>query len=202
MVIREAGDKPGEESRATEPDARTRWNARYASGAHGRLAEPLAFLAEHLDLLPRGPALDLAMGTGRNAVYLAANGFQVVGIDVSEEAVERARALAGSRGVQIDARRADLEHYGLPPDSFDVILCAYYLQRDLFPQIRRALRRGGVAVVETYTVGHLRYRPGFPRRYCLEPGELLDAFRGMHILRYRDVDDGSAAYASILARHA
>jgi SAM-dependent methyltransferase len=182
------------------PQDRQRWNKKYAAEAHGVSTEPVPFLVDHVDLLPRGDALDLAMGTGRNAVFLAARGFRVRGIDISDEAVARVQALARERGVTIEVERADLEGYRLPRASYDAIVCTYYLQRDLFPQIRDALRPGGVAVVETYTTDYLKYRPGFPRRYLLEPGELLAAFKGLRILRYQDVDDGRSAYASILAR--
>jgi len=181
-------------------DDRDRWNARYAAGSHGRATGPLPFLEQHLHLLKKGRALDLAMGAGRNAVYLAANGFRVTGVDISEEALRRARALARERGVEIEMFAADLECYAPPAESYDLVVCAYYLQRSLFPRIRQALRPGGVAVVETYSVDHLRHHPDFPRRYVLEPGELLGALGPMRILRYQDVDEGGAAYASVLAR--
>jgi len=179
---------------------RKRWNARYAAEDHGGATAPLRFLERHLDLLPKGRALDLGMGTGRNAVYLAANAFRVTGVDISEEALRKARALAAHRAVDIETFAADLESYPLPSASYDVIVCTYYLQRSLFSQIQQALRPGGVAVLETYTVDHLRHQPEFPRRYLLEPNELLRAFTRMRILRYQDVDDGGAAYASVLAR--
>lgn len=184
------------------PDDRERWNARYAAGdRHARAIEPLPFLARHLDLLPRGAALDLATGGGRNALHLAANGFRVTAVDVSEEALKQARALAAARGVEIAFVAADLEGgWALAPESYAVIVCTYYLQRSLFVPIREALRPGGVAFLETYTLDHRRHHPDFPRRYLLEPGELLQAVAPLRILRYQDVDDGRAAYASVLAR--
>ncbi len=182
-------------------DDRARWNARYAArDHHARATGPLPFLERHLDLLPKGRALDLAMGAGRNAVYLAANGFRVTGVDISEEALKQAQALAADQGVALEVVAADLERYMPAPESYAVVVCAYYLQRSLFAHIQRALQPGGVAVVETYTIDHLRHHPDFPRRYLLEPGELFRALAPLRILRYQDVDDGRAAYASVLAR--
>jgi SAM-dependent methyltransferase len=182
-------------------DDRARWNARYAAGdSHARAAAPLPFLERHLDLLPKGTALDLAMGAGRNAVYLAASGFRVIGVDISEEALKKSQALAAERGVEIEGVAADLETYILAPESYAVIVCTYYLQRSLFPRIEQALLPGGVAVLETYTIDHLRHHPDFSRRYLLEPGELFHALAPLRILRYQDVDDGRAAYASVLVR--
>jgi len=75
------------------------------------LGEPARFLVENIDLLPRGRALDIAIGNGRNAIYLARMGFQVEGVDASQEAVEEALARAASEGVSIQTRVEDLEKY-------------------------------------------------------------------------------------------
>ena len=68
------------------------------------LHQPALFLVENIDLLPRGRALDVAMGNGRNAIYLAKMGFQVEGVDASREAVEEALAHANEEGVSIQTR--------------------------------------------------------------------------------------------------
>ena len=75
------------------------------------LHQPAQFLVENIDLLPRGRALDIAMGNGRNAIYLARMGFQVEGVDASQEAVEEALARAASEGVSIQTRVEDLGKY-------------------------------------------------------------------------------------------
>ena len=93
---------------------------------------------------------------------------------------------------------ADLETYKIPANTFDVIICTYYLQRDLFPKIAAALKPGGMALIETYTMDHLQYRPRFNKAYLLEPNELLTMLPGLRV-RYQEVDTGQAAYASILA---
>jgi 2-polyprenyl-3-methyl-5-hydroxy-6-metoxy-1,4-benzoquinol methylase len=144
--------------------------------------------------------LDLAIGEGRNGVYLATQGFQVTGVDISEVGLKKAQALATEKGVTLATIVADLEQYDIPPNSFDVIICAYYLQRDLFPKIVAALKPGGMALIETYTMDHLQYRSQFNKAFLLEPNELLSMLPGLRVLRYQEVDTGQAAFASILAQ--
>lgn len=182
------------------PQDKERWNRKYADEEYIFGTQPIAFLVEHLELLPKGNALDIAMGEGRNGVYLATKGFTVTGLDISEQGLAKARKLAADRDVSITTRVVDLERYRLEENAYDVVLCTYYLQRDLFPQMIRALKPGGVVVVETYTLEHRAYRPRFRKEYLLRTNELLEHFRDLEILRYQFVDDGNAAYASIIAR--
>ena len=179
---------------------KARWNKKYDTEKYIAGRDPIPFLQIHTDLLPKGKALDLAIGEGRNGVYLATQGFQVTGVDISEVGLKKAQALAAEKGVTLATIVADLEQYDIPPNTFDVIICAYYLQRDLFPKIAAALKPGGVAVLETYTVDNLQYRPNFNRAYLLEPNELLTMLPGLRVLRYQEVDTGQAAFASILAQ--
>ncbi len=182
------------------PQDKERWDRKYADEKYIFGKQPIAFLVEHLDLLPKGQALDIAMGEGRNGVYLATKGFDVTGLDISEKGLEKARKLATEHGVSITTQVVDLQQHRLEQNAYDVVLCTYYLQRDLFAQIKAALKSGGVAVVETYTLEHRRYRPRFREEYLLRTNELLELFQDMEILRYQFVDDGNAAYASIIAR--
>ncbi len=184
---------------AAEED-KERWNNKYATESYLFGQEPIPFLKDHVHLLPKGAALDLAMGEGRNGVYLATKGFQVTGVDISETGLHKAQALAAKNSVRITTVTADLEQYTIPPDAYDVIICTYYLQRDLFPKIAAGLKPGGMAVIETYTVDHLRYRPGFPQDFLLRRNELLTLLPGLRVLRYQEVNTGKAAFASLLAQ--
>ena len=182
------------------PKDRERWNRKYQTQEYISGKAPIPFLKQHVDLLPKGTVLDLAMGEGRNGVYLATKGFEVVGVDISEVGLKKAEALAEERGVEITTKVVDLEHYKLPPRKYDVIICTYYLQRDLFPQIESALKPGGMALVETYTIDHKKYNPEFRQEYLLKPNELITLFKDMTVIRYQVVDTGSATFASILVR--
>lgn len=181
------------------------WETRYRSGTwvHGR--EPNQFLKDNVHLLPGGlpggQALDVAMGEGRNAVFLAQQGYVVTGLDCSPTAVERAIQRSARSGVALDARVVDLEEYTMPKSAFDVIVITHYLQRGLFVPVIEALRPGGALVYETFTVEHLKYK-NHDRIHLLEPGELLSAFRALEILRYREVDlpESCKCVASLVAR--
>ena len=157
-------------------------------------------MKQNVQLLPKGTVLDLAMGEGRNGVYLATKGFEVTGLDISATGLKKAESLAADLGVKITTIVADLERYPLHPNTYDVIICTYYLQRDLFPQMISSLKPGGMALVETYTLDHQKYHPEFPQEYLLNRNELLTLFQGLTVIRYQAVDDGQAAYASILVQ--
>lgn len=185
---------------SADPRDQERWDKKYQEDRYLFGKEAIPFLATYVHLLPKGRALDLAMGEGRNGVFLATRGFRVTGLDISARGLEKAQRLAKEQGVTIETRVVDLEKAELERESYDVILCTYYLQRSLFPQIKDALKHGGMAVVETYTVDHLKYRPDFNRIYLIEQNELLELFRDFRIIRYQFEDTGQAAYASIIAQ--
>ncbi len=164
--------------------------------------EPAPFLVENTELLPRGRALDVAMGNGQNAIYLARMGFDVEGVDISREAVDTALEMALKVGITIKAQVADLESkYHIKEDAYEVIVCFNYLQRSLIPQIKDGLRQGGMVVYETFIVDQAQL--GKPKNpdYLLQHNELLDMFRDFRCLRYREgIIEGRKAVASIVAQ--
>ena len=164
--------------------------------------EPAQFLVENVELLPKGRVLDVAMGSGRNAIYLAKIGFEVEGVDISAEAVSNALESARKAGVTIKAQVADLEKgFHIKGEAYDVIICFNYLQRALIPQIKDGLRQGGMVVYETFIVDQAQFGKPKNRDYLLEHNELLDMFRNFRCLRYREgVFKGPKAIASIIAQ--
>jgi len=185
---------------AADPQDRDRWDARFAKTDYFMGKDPIPFLVAHVDLLPKGKALDLAMGEGRNGVFLAGKGFQVYGLDISPKGLEKAQKLAAEKHVSIETKAVDLEQYQLERDAYDLVLCTYYLQRSLVPQIKAALKSGGMVVIETYNLDYLKYNSRFRREWALEKNELLDWFKDFKILRYQEIDDGKEAYSSIIAQ--
>jgi len=189
-------------------DSERFWDARYRTEEAVPERGPADFLVEHRHLLPAaGRALDVAMGTGRNALYLASLGYEVTGIDVSGVAVERCREEAAARGLRVEAAQADLESYQLARESYDVVIDFYYLQRDLAPALAAALRPGGVLVFESFTTEQRRFGWG-PQQddFLLRPGELRTLFAGLEELVYREglVESqsgrGTKAVAGLVAR--
>jgi tellurite methyltransferase len=161
--------------------ARQTWNARYRE--HGTAPGPPSdWLAANQALLRGTRALDLACGTGRNALFLARLGFAVDALDISEVAIE---ALQGVPGVH--AQLVDLEREPVPTGGHDVVVLINYLQRDLFAGAAAALAPGGVLIAETVTRAHVeRLGRSFDERFLLEPGELRHAFGGLEVLRYQE----------------
>ncbi|MDO8615860.1 MAG: class I SAM-dependent methyltransferase, partial [Dehalococcoidia bacterium] len=159
-------------------DSERFWDERYRSEEAAPERGPADFLVEHRHLLPAvGRGLDVAMGSGRNAIYLASLGYEVTGIDVSGVAVERCRAEAERRGLRVEAIQADLESYQLPRETYDVVIDFYYLQRELAPALVAALRPGGVLVFESFTTEQRRFGWGpVQDDFLLRPGELRSLF--------------------------
>lgn len=169
---------------------------------HEPVDEPARFLVDNVDLLPKGRVLDIAMGNGRNAIYLAGLGFQVEGIDVSEESINTALAAAQKAGVSIRATAADLEKgHRIDRGVYDVIICFNYLQRSLIADIKAGLKEGGMVVYETFIVDQARLfgKPKNPD-YLLKHNELLEMFRDFRCLRYREGVIEQRAIASIVAQ--
>lgn len=168
---------------------------------HENILKPAQFLIENVNLLPKGQVLDVAMGGGANAVYLARMGFEVEGVDISAQAVNTALELARKSDVNLKARLADLEsNYLIRKSSCDVIICFKYLQRSLIQQMKDGLRTGGMVVYETFIVDQARF--GKPKNpdHLLKHNELLDLFRDFRCLRYREgIFESRKAIASIIA---
>ncbi len=172
-----------------------------------RRQEPLNYdpwLQRVLPLLPRGRALDIACGRGRNALLLAEAGYAVRAVDASPPALARLAEEAQRRGLAIDTAPQDLEQTPkLPVAAFDVVLQFFYLQRSLFDALRKAVRPGGVAVVRTFSrAGNFPDGPGNPD-YVLRVGELLQVFAGWEILLHEEGLDKAArggGLAGIVAR--
>jgi tellurite methyltransferase len=201
------------------PSNLSKWDAKHRAAAENEAAETASIVRELLPLLPHGPALDLACGTGRHALLLAARNQPVTAVDGSNVALEilaeRARAahlavdLAAGPEITAETRpqhirivRSDLETAILPEKSFALILCIHYLQGSLHPQIERALLPGGTLVFETYTRAQLEFAGG-PRdpAFLLESGELRSAFPSLELLFHRELRAGQGI-ATLVAQRA
>ena len=140
------------------------------------------------------------MGRGRHALVLAHSGFQTFGVDLKLDAVRDAVRAAALEELTVRGWCADLTMFPLPPAAFDVLVVTRYLQRDLFPSIREAVRPGGCVIYETFTVLQpaLGVGPTSPD-HLLAPGELRGMFRGWEMLFYEEVA-APEAVARLVAR--
>ncbi len=132
---------------------REKWDERYRSGAYEDRTHPTALLAEWIARLPRGRALDVACGAGRNALYLAANDYAVDALDISAVGLERARQDAGHRGLAVNWLCGDLEETPddvLPHGPYDLIVWVRYVNHALLPHLAARLRSGGHLVCEQH----------------------------------------------------
>lgn len=143
------------------------WDERYSAEGYVYGTEPNGFLAAKADLLPAGRILCLAEGEGRNAVWLAEQGYQVTAVDASAVGLRKAQALATERGVRITAVHADLAHYAIEPGAWGGIVSIFcHLPATIRAEVHRrcvaGLRRGGVMLLEAYARAQIGRGTGGP----------------------------------------
>lgn len=187
----------------SESDAK-KWNTRYASDAAPD-TEPVPFLVDNIHRLGSGKALVLAAGQGRNAVYLAAHGFDVTALDVSQVGLSRCLDLARSRGVTLTTVCADLDTHDLGESAYDLVTMIYFYEPDLFPAVRLALRPGGHFLFQTFSTKHAEVGTFGPRNpaYLASADVLLDAFGSDQVILCEEAilsedDDTEAVLRAII----
>lgn len=170
-------------------ESKSAWDAKYNRPSFVFGKRPADFLAENYQYLPfEGTVLDMGMGEGRNAVFLAQKGFKVTGVDISSIAVKKSLMLAKEYGVKIKAVTASMKDYKAPPEGFDAIICFYFLNRELLDEIRKWLKPGGILIYEAHTARqriHPTHRHD-PADNFLKEQELLKMFPGMRVLKYEE----------------
>jgi len=163
-----------------------RWNQRYQDVAFSEKSSAYVLSCNQHLLKNKGTALDLACGLGANALFLAKTGYQVTAIDYAEAALTKLSDYAGDYGLSIETQCEDLEAIKLKDSFYDVVVVSYYLQRDLFPEIFKSLKSGGVLFYQTFSGDCIDGNgPGNPV-YRLQQGELLSLCAEHSILYYRE----------------
>jgi len=146
---------------------RAMWDERYGKPGFSYGTAPNAFLASMAHHLPPGRILSIGEGEGRNAVYLATRGYQVVGVDGSPVGMAKAQRLAADHAVRITTEVADLADYRIDPATWDGIISIFcHLPRRLRARVHadvvQGLKVGGVFILEAYTPAQLEYGTGGP----------------------------------------
>lgn len=169
-----------------DEDIRQKWDQKYleVEGQHGTAVE---VLLENLHLLPpHGKALELACGLGANALVLSANGLETHAWDLSPVAIDRLKTLADHQGLCIYGGARDVLQHPPEPNSFDVIVISYFLDRGLIPHIKSALRPGGLLFYQTFTRTHVSDAGPKNEDFRLADNELLELCSDMRIVVYRE----------------
>ena len=181
------------------------WEERYRSEARTGTTEssgPTKLVVDTARNLPAGRALDLACGSGRNALWLAAEGWQIQALDGAAAAIEMLRESARHTGLVLSAQVADLQSssFYLAKAAWDLVIICYYLQVDLIARAKEAVQPGGVLLVIVHTTEGSEE----PTPSRLRPGELEQFFADWEILhRYEGKPDDPAhrrRVAEIVAR--
>lgn len=163
---------------------------------------PTPLLVETAEHLEPGVALDLACGTGRNSLWLAANGWRVTAVDGSSNAISILRDRLRELSLEVNARVADLqqEEFRIGVAAWDLIAICFYLQRNLFEPAKQGVKPGGLIVATP----HLIETGQEPTASRLPPGELRTYFKGWEILHYHEGKSRDPAHhrpsAEIVAR--
>lgn len=178
------------------------WDERYGTAGYFYGTEPNEFLREHCSAIrPGGDVLCLAEGEGRNAVFLAHQGFRPVAVDQSAVGLKKAEQLAAERGVHIETNVANLDGYRIEPGRWDGIVSIWChlpaaLRAAVHRQVVGGLKIGGVFLLEAYTPAQLRYGTGGPRTADLLPtlADLRRELEGLELVhaieRERAVHEG------------
>jgi 2-polyprenyl-3-methyl-5-hydroxy-6-metoxy-1,4-benzoquinol methylase len=199
-------------------DAADTWNRRYAGEDFLFGTEPNAWLREHAGALPAGGRiLSVADGEGRNSVWLARQGFQVDAFDIAERAVEKAQAFARRAGVSVNFALADVDGFAWPEAAYDGVAAIFVQFADpdtrarLFDRMVRALKPGGVLILQGYTPKQLDHGTGGPPFLShLYTRELLESvFPALTVITLREYEaevregqghNGMSALIGLVAR--
>lgn len=182
---------------------REKWDERYASGAYEGRRYPTQLLTDWIDDLPKGRALDVACGAGRNSLYLAEHGYAVDAIDISAVALERARSSAAERGLDVNWIEMDLETEKVPSDHYDLIVIVRYTHPTLVADLIGQLADGGFLLCEEHLLTHCDVVGPTSAAFRTRPNELLGLSTGLRVIYYHeglveDPDGRTAALAQLI----
>jgi tellurite methyltransferase len=177
-----------------------RWNKRHVEKPMRHNVEPL--LEKFITEANIGKALDIACGIGRNTHFMAEKGFEVDAVDISDYALSQVKDDSNINKIE-----TDLDTYDIAPNSYELITNINFLSRRLHPQIKDALKSGGVLIYETFIIAHGDFANPSNPEFLLRKNELLHSFIGLDIIYYEEKDDinlrgENTRVASLVARKA
>jgi SAM-dependent methyltransferase len=176
-----------------------RWNKKYLNNPP-MSQEPIDLVRYYYVLANRGNALDIACGMGRHSRFLAQNDFYVDALDISPVALQKIKNIAN-----IDTHHVDLDDFRIDEDSYDLIVCTYYLNRDIFTTIIEGLKNEAILIYETFVHHPDNTKVPSKPEFLLQSNELKEAFEELEIIFYEEWWDtteqnNKALKASLVAK--
>ncbi len=163
-----------------------KWNRIYASGDRGS-QQAAKILRDNMHLLPvTGKALDVACGSGANALLLAQHGLETYAWDISQIAIDKLQSRCLDLNISLRAQTRDISAQPPAPNSFDVIVVSHFLQRSLIPHLIAALRDAGLIYYQTFIKDKINDSGPRNPDYRLGKNELLHLFQTLQIVNYRE----------------
>lgn len=194
------------------------WDERYAREGWAFGTEPNDFLRQEAHRIPPGRVLCLGEGEGRNAVFLAEKGYEVVGVDRSQVGMDKAQGLARERGVSIETVVSSIQDFELAGGEWQGIISIFFhlspdLRKRVFKSVAQGLGPGGILILEGFTPRQLAYDTGGPpdESRLLTPSILEEDLPGLEFLLCRETErdviegrlhTGRASVVQLVARRA
>lgn len=176
------------------------WDERYRTGFYDGPGDPHGLIVDFAHLLEGKRTLDIAMGRGRDALYLASRGARMTGVELSSEAIGLAREAAGQDPAPLDIVRCDAGALPFKKSCFGAVIVFFFLLRDMVRDIEEILEPGGILIYETF----LKRQNEVGRRrnpaLLLDDGELLRLFPGLEAIHYEEGAHGRPGKTRITAQ--
>ena len=170
-------------------DPRKTWEKRYTAPDYQPNMEPVPFLVKMIQGLPPGQAICLAAGTGRNAIFLAQNGYQVTAIDISQAALHWCDQISAKLGVEVKTLEADLLAFDLGNEVWDLATNLYFYEPSIFRGLKKAIRPGGHILFQTYSQAQKKFAWGPSNNaFLVHPQDLEDEFKDWELIYFEETE--------------
>jgi len=176
------------------------WNKRYREGFYDGAIEPHTLLKKFWHTIPGKHIVDIAMGNGRDAIFLSEKGFFVTGLESSIEAINITKKTMFQKNLTVYPVLGDARSLPYKRGALDCVLVFYFLEREIMDEIGILLKKGGILIYETFLKRQNEFdRPKNPD-YLLDDGELISYFRDFELLFYDEIIETAGDKKKAIAR--